>query len=119
MTIAALAHSSIDANGRSTEVLSAGDGAAVVFLHGAGILEGFDPLFPIAERFRLIVPMMPGYGRTAIDPPVRSRDAAVEQVAAVLDSLGLEQTVLVGHSLGGGSQPRRPLASRLGSPGWR
>jgi pimeloyl-ACP methyl ester carboxylesterase len=91
----------IDAKGRSTEVLTAGTGAPVVFLHGGGIVEGFDRLLPIAERFRLIVPLMPGYGRTALDPPVRSRDDAVEQIEAVLDGLGLDETLLVGHSLGG------------------
>jgi len=96
-----LTHSLIDAKGRSTEVLTAGTGAPVVFLHGAGIVEGFDCLLPIAERFRLIVPLMPGYGRTALDPPVQSRDDAVAQIAAVLDGLELEETVLVGHSLGG------------------
>ena len=101
MTAPAFAVSSTDASGRPTEVLSAGDGATVVFLHGAGIVEGFDCLLPLAERFRLILPLMPGYGHTALDPPVRSRDAAVEQVAAVLDGLGIEETVLVGHSLGG------------------
>lgn len=94
-------HSYIDAKGRSTEILTAGAGAAVVFLHGGGIVEGFDCLLPIAERFRLIAPLMPGYGRTALDPPVRSRDDAVAHIAAVLDGLGLEETVLAGHSLGG------------------
>lgn len=96
-----LTHSLIDAKGRSTEVLTAGTGAPVVFLHGGGIVEGFDCLLPIAGRFHLLAPLMPGYGRTALDPPVRSRDDAVAQIAAVLDALGLEEAVLVGHSLGG------------------
>jgi pimeloyl-ACP methyl ester carboxylesterase len=99
--MAEFTHSLIEANGRSTEVLTAGTGAPVVFLHGGGIVEGFDCFLPIAERFRLIAPLFPGYGRTALDPPVRSRDDAVEHVTAVLDSLGLDETVLVGHSLGG------------------
>jgi pimeloyl-ACP methyl ester carboxylesterase len=91
----------IDVVGRPTEVLSAGDGEPVVFLHGGGIVEGFDCFDPLAEDFRVIAPLRPGYGATALDPPLSGRDAEAEHVRDVLDALGIERTVLVGHSLGG------------------
>lgn len=87
--------------GRPTEYLADGDGDAIVFLHGGGIVEGFDCLRPLAARHRLVVPLMPGFGGTSIDPPIRSRDELVEHTSRVLDDLGLTRFVLVGHSVGG------------------
>ncbi len=96
-----LSSSTIDVGARSTEVLSAGRGDPLVFLHGGGILEGFDCFEPLAERFRLIAPLRPGYGATEADPPLNSRDEAADEVRGVLDALGIERIALVGHSLGG------------------
>lgn len=91
----------IDVKGRPTEVLVAGRGEPLVFLHGGGIVEGFDCLEPLASRFRMISPLRPGYGQTELDPPLNGRNEVAENVRDVLDALGLERTVLVGHSLGG------------------
>ena len=91
----------IDVSGRPTEYLSAGDGEPVVFLHGGGIVEGFDCFEPLAEDFRLIAPLRPGYGATELEPPLNGRDEEAENVCDVLDALGIKRTVLVGHSLGG------------------
>lgn len=96
-----LSSRTIDVGGRPTEVLSAGDGDPLVFLHGGGIVEGFDCLEPLAERFRVIVPLRPGYGATELDPPLNGRDEEAENVRDVLDALGIERTALAGHSLGG------------------
>lgn len=95
-----LASQTIDVSGRATELISAGEGDPVLFLHGGGIVEGFDCLAPLAERFRVIAPLRPGYGATELDPPVNGRDEEAENVRDVLDSLEIERTVLVGHSLG-------------------
>jgi pimeloyl-ACP methyl ester carboxylesterase len=96
-----LTSQTIDVNGRSTEVVSDGDGDALLFLHGGGIIEGFDFLERLASRFRVIAPLAPGYGATELDPPLSGRDAVAENVCAVLDALSIERTVLVGHSVGG------------------
>ena len=91
----------IDVVGRPTEILLAGDGEPVVFLHGGGIVEGFDCFEPLAVDFRVMAPLRPGYGATALDPPLNGRDAEADHVRDVLDALEIERTVLVGHSLGG------------------
>jgi pimeloyl-ACP methyl ester carboxylesterase len=91
----------VDVRGRTTEYLSAGGGEPVVFLHGGGIIEGFDCLQPLAQDLWVIAPLRPGYGATELDPPLNGRDEEAENVCEVLDALGITRTVLVGHSLGG------------------
>lgn len=92
----------LDVKGRIAEALTAGQGEPLVFLHGGGgIVEGFDFLEPLGARFRVIAPLRPGYGGSDIDPPVTNRDEVVAYFADVLDELGVERTVLLGHSLGG------------------
>ena len=59
----------LDINGIDTAVFSAGQGDAVVFLHGAGTLTGFDSLLPLADGCRLIVPHHPGFGASADRSP--------------------------------------------------
>jgi pimeloyl-ACP methyl ester carboxylesterase len=96
-----LASETLTVKGRTAEILTAGKGEPLVFLHGGGIIEGFDFLEPLSHRFRVVAPLRPGYGGTDIDPPLTSRDEVVAYFADVLDELGIERTVLVGHSLGG------------------
>jgi len=91
----------VEVQGRPTEVITGGQGEPLVFLHGGGIVEGFEAFEPLAERFSLVAPLMPGYGATELDPPVAGRDGVVENIRDVLDALGIERAVLVGHSLGG------------------
>jgi pimeloyl-ACP methyl ester carboxylesterase len=96
-----LATRKLDVKGRPTEVLTAGNGEPLVFLHGGGIVEGFEFLGPLAARFRVIALLRPGYAGTESEPPLTSAREAAEHFRDVLDELGVEQTVLVGHSLGG------------------
>ena len=91
----------LQVRGRRTELLAAGDGEPLVFLHGGGIVEGFDCLEPLAERFRVLVPLRAGYGATDLDPPLNGRDEEADTVRDLLDALGIERTALAGHSLGG------------------
>jgi len=96
-----LSSDTIDVKRRPTEVLTAGQGEPLVFLHGGGIVEGFECFEPLADRFRLVAPLRPGYGATELDPPLSGRDEEAGNVRDVLDALGIERTALVGHSLGG------------------
>ena len=96
-----LSHRKIDVKGRPTEILCAGEAEPLVFLHGGGIVEGFDCFEPLAERFRLIAPLRPGFGATELDPPLIGRDEMADHVRDVLDALEIDRTALVGHSRGG------------------
>ena len=90
-----------DVNGIDTVVLSAGEGAPLVFFHGAGTAIGFDSLLPLAERFRLILPYHPGYGPSADDASVDSIHDYALHYLDLFDQLQIDQLSLAGHSMGG------------------
>ena len=79
-----------------------GHGPAVVLLHGQpGRAADWDPLVGYLDRsFTVVTPDRLGYGRTggAAGDFVANADATV----ALLDRLGIDRAILVGHSWGGG-----------------
>ena len=81
-----------------------GAGRPLILLHGGlGSGEMFGPILPtLAERHQVIAVDLQGHGRTAdIDRPIDIRLMA-DDIAALIDHLGLDKTDLVGYSLGGG-----------------
>jgi pimeloyl-ACP methyl ester carboxylesterase len=81
-----------------------GDGRPMILLHGGlGSGEMFGPLLPLlAERHQVVAVDLQGHGRTAdIDRPIDVRLMA-DDIAALIDHLGLDRPDLVGYSLGGG-----------------
>ena len=81
-----------------------GTGRPLILLHGGlGSGEMFGPILPVlTERHRVITVDLQGHGRTAdIDRPIDIRLMA-DDIAALIDHLGLEKPDLVGYSLGGG-----------------
>ena len=97
----ALRREFIDVDGRATAVITGGDGDPLVFLHGGGIVEGFDCFEPLAERFRFVAPQTPGFDQTDRLPQVHNIDELVAHTARTLDALGIGSFALAGHSLGG------------------
>src|SRR5437899_9941956 len=81
-----------------------GAGRPLILLHG-GLMSGetFGPVLPqLARSHQVIVPDLQGHGRTAdIDRPIDVRLMA-DDIAALIDQLGLNKPDLVGYSLGGG-----------------
>jgi len=93
-----------DVNGIKLYYETHGTGRPMVLLHGGlGSGEMFGPVLPLlAERHQVIVPDLQGHGRTAdIDRPIDIRLMA-DDIAALIDHLGLEKPDVVGYSLGGG-----------------
>ncbi len=90
-------------NGVSVRYWTGGQPSAplVVFTHGALIdHHEWDPTLPlVGERFRLLAWDMPGHGLSR--PAAFSMPEAEACLLALLDALGVEQAILVGHSLGG------------------
>lgn len=84
---------------------AAGFGPDVVFVHGLpGLARDFRPLTSrLADRFHCVAYDRAGYGTSA--PNIRVEEAGlsqnVEQLLALLDSLGLGRIALVGWSYGG------------------
>jgi pimeloyl-ACP methyl ester carboxylesterase len=81
-----------------------GTGRPMILLHGGlGSGEMFGPILPtLAEKHRVIAADLQGHGRTAdIDRPLDEKLMA-DDIAALIDRLGLEKPDVVGYSLGGG-----------------
>ncbi|MGP4109950.1 alpha/beta fold hydrolase [Streptomyces sp. 4N509B] len=93
-----------EVNGISLYYETHGEGRPMILLHGGlGSGEMFAPVLPaLAERHQVITVDLQGHGRTAdIDRPLDVRLMA-DDVAALIDHLGLERPDVVGYSLGGG-----------------
>ncbi len=79
------------------------DGVPVLFLHGA--LFGIAALPGMREAaqtlgLRIIVPERPGFGHTAIGDNRDTVGLATRQAVDVLNSLGLQQVVVLAHDIG-------------------
>ncbi len=81
-----------------------GAGRPLILLHGGlGSGEMFGPILPVlTERHQVVAVDLQGHGRTAdIDRPIDIRLMA-DDIAALIDHLGLDRPDVVGYSLGGG-----------------
>lgn len=82
-----------------------GSGHPVVLLHGfPGGGADWEPVAAgLAERFRVVVVDLIGFGSSARPTGFASLwvDAQTEALAATLDGLGVEQAALIGHDFGG------------------
>jgi len=93
-----------EVNGINLYAETHGAGRPLILLHGGlGSGEMFGPVLPLlAENHQVIAVDLQGHGRTAdIDRPIDLRLMA-DDIAALIDHLGLDKPDLVGYSLGGG-----------------
>ena len=74
----------------------------VVFLHGAGGSHHTfrDQWAGLKGVARLVIPDLPGHGRSG-GPPLESVDACAAWVVEFLKEIGLDRFILAGHSMGG------------------
>ncbi len=115
MTIDTLGERTVRVNGKDIFVAEAGAGPAVVLLHGggpgaSGVSNYARNIEPLARSFRVIVPDMPGYGRSA--KGVDRRDPfgyLADHIRGMLDALGIDRAHLVGNSYGGSCALRLAL----------
>jgi pimeloyl-ACP methyl ester carboxylesterase len=93
-----------EVNGLNLYYETHGNGRPLILLHGGlGSNEMFGPIIPtLAESHQVIAPDLQGHGRTAdINRPIDIRLMA-DDIAALIDHLGLDKPDVVGYSLGGG-----------------
>ncbi len=94
----------VDVNGINLYVETHGTGRPMILLHGGlGSGEMFGPILPaLTQQHQVILPDLQGHGRTAdIDRPLDMRLMA-DDIAALIEHLGLDRPDVVGYSLGGG-----------------
>ncbi|RUP34561.1 MAG: alpha/beta fold hydrolase [Mycolicibacterium sp.] len=112
---ATLTEHTITVGGRNIYVAEAGAGPAVMLLHGggpgaSGVSNYSRNIDALAKRYRVLVPDMPGYGRSSkgidkSDPFGCLADA----MRGLLDELSISTAHLVGNSYGGAAALRLAL----------
>lgn len=95
----------VEANGLKHHILTAGEGPAVVLCHGFPELAwSWRHQIPALAKagYRVIAPDMRGYGDTKgpDDPEAYTNLHVVGDLVALLDALGEQQAVVVGHDWG-------------------
>ena len=80
-----------------------GDGPPLVLVHGlGGAASNWTELAPLLqERYRLLVPDLPGHGASTALPAVSGMEPFADRVALVAEREGMLPAPVVGHSLGG------------------
>ena len=93
----------LDVGETSTPVLEGGAGAAVVLLHGiGGYAQEWSLVIPrLVGQHRVVVPDLPGLGRSRVGAGRVDAASAVDWLGHVIDQTCAEPPTLVGHSLGG------------------
>jgi 4,5:9,10-diseco-3-hydroxy-5,9,17-trioxoandrosta-1(10),2-diene-4-oate hydrolase len=115
MTTTALHEQTVNVAGKPMFVAEAGDGLPVVMLHGggpgaSGVSNYSRNIDSLAEHFRVIVPDLPGYGRSA--KGVDQSDPfgyLADIIRGLLDELRVGTARLVGNSYGGAAALRLAL----------
>ena len=84
------------------EVVQAGKGRDLLFLHGAGGHMPNDPLLAaLATKYRISAPLLPGYGQSEGEDGLRDMLDVTLHVLDVMEKLKLRRPIVVGHSMGG------------------
>ncbi|SKG72453.1 alpha/beta fold hydrolase [Mycobacteroides abscessus] len=115
MTIGQLTERTVTVRGKDIFYAETGSGPAAVFLHGGGpgatgtsnYSRNIDAL---AKHFRVIVPDMPGYGRST--KSLNQSDPfgyLADTMRGLLDLLGIDTAHLIGNSYGGAAALRLAL----------
>ena len=91
-------------HGRPVNYVEVGAGPVLLLVHGMG--GGYDiwreVLEPLARRYTVVAPDLPGHGASAPSSGDYSIGALATELRDLLIGLGDERATLVGHSLGGG-----------------
>jgi 4,5:9,10-diseco-3-hydroxy-5,9,17-trioxoandrosta-1(10),2-diene-4-oate hydrolase len=117
MTISNLTEHTVTVSGKPIYFAEAGSGPVVVMLHGggpgaSGVSNYSRNIDALARDFRVIVPDMPGYGRSA--KGVDQHDPfgyLADMIRGLLDELDIETAHLTGNSYGGAAALRLALDS--------
>jgi len=83
------------------------DGQPILFIHGTAAWSGLwrETMTPLAEAgYRCIAIDIPpfGYSERPATPSYGNKDQA-QRIVAMMDTLGIEHAILLGHSFGGGA----------------
>ena len=96
-------HEHVDVNGMDIHYVVAGDGPPIVFLHGLGAshVTWQENIGPLAERFTVYAPDIPGHGDSVKYGVEYTTDSGVAFALGFLDAVGAPAAALAGSSMGG------------------
>ena len=113
----------VEADGFRIRYMEAGDGPALIHLHGAGGLRLTPAHDLLAKQFRVVAFEMPGFGAAPENTHTQSMPELAATMGAAAGKLGLDRYNLMGTSFGGKTalwlalqQPERVLAVVLEAP---
>lgn len=94
-------------DGATTNYHDVGQGQPVLLVHGSGpgvtAWANWRLNMPdLATRFRVIAPDMFGFGYSDSKGRIQDKKVWVDQIAGLLDGLGIDRVSMVGNSFGGG-----------------
>lgn len=97
-----IASRTADAGGVTFHYLTAGQGPALILLHGyAETSRMWRPIIPqLATRFTVIAPDLPGIGDSSVPSDGLNMKTAAVRVHALATSLGVQKAEVVGHDIG-------------------
>lgn len=98
----AISSQSAVVEGAALHFLAAGQGPAVILLHGyAETSLMWKPIIPrLSEAFRVIAPDLPGIGDSSIPADGLDMKSAAIRIHSLVRSLGIEKARVVGHDIG-------------------
>jgi pimeloyl-ACP methyl ester carboxylesterase len=84
------------------EIIEAGEGPPLLFLHGAGGIAEWEGALPLlAERYHVYAPLLPGFGQSTGLECLEDQFDLFMHGFDVMEALRLERPYVVGESLGG------------------
>src|SRR6059036_100118 len=97
-----IASRTAEVEGIKLHYLTAGQGPAVILLHGyTQTSRMWRPIIPLlAEKFTVIAPDLPGIGGSEIPADGLDMKTAAVRIHALAKSLGVEKARVVGHAIG-------------------
>jgi pimeloyl-ACP methyl ester carboxylesterase len=113
----------VETDGFRIRYMEAGDGPALIHLHGAGGLRRSPAHDLLAKHYRVIAFEMPGFGQSPENTKTQGMPELAATMAGAAEKLGLDRYNLMGTSFGGKTalwlavqQPERVAGLVLESP---
>src|SRR3954466_2987567 len=92
---------SIEVRGDSIRLLEAGSGPPLLYLHGIDGPMAEPMLVEVARSYRVIVPELPGFGRSLLPSWLMNIGDAAYFGLDLIEALKVDRVHLAGHSIGG------------------
>src|SRR3989338_3441985 len=88
----------------SIKYFQKGAGQVILFLHGGGVraLTCLKILNPLSENYNVIAPDIPCFGESSVPDEIWGLEEYADFFDKFIDFLGINDIIVIGHSLGGG-----------------